>query len=72
MAALKEKHASQNMDGLDEAIEKVNHAWQAASEDIYKAQQEQGGQTQNNPESNANTESNDPNNAQEAEFEEVK
>ncbi len=32
---LKEAHKSENIDGLDGAMEKLNAAWNAASEDIY-------------------------------------
>lgn len=70
VAEVKTLHASQNIDGLDAAMEKLNQAWQAASEDMYKAQQENpsqaGPQDQNNNASSGNE------NTQEAEFEEVK
>jgi molecular chaperone DnaK len=71
---LKEVHSSQNLDGLDMAMEKLNQAWAAASEDMYKAQAEGG--AQGNPGDQAHTEGNTGNSdneeAQEAEFEEVK
>ncbi len=74
VAALKDAHAAQRLEGLDEAMEKLNHAWSAASEDIYKAQQEQGGNDQANPgdQSSNNANTGNSNDAQEAEFEEVK
>jgi len=37
---LKEVHKNQNTDQLESAMEQLNTAWSAASEDIYKAQQE--------------------------------
>lgn len=40
---LKEAHKNQDMDSLDAAMEALNAAWTAASEEIYKAGQ-QGGQ----------------------------
>lgn len=42
---LKEAHQSQDLDKIDAATEAMNTAWQAASQDIYQAQQEQGGTT---------------------------
>ncbi len=39
---LKAAHASQDFDGIDKTLEEMNTAWQAASEDIYKASQEAG------------------------------
>lgn len=35
LAELKEAHKSENIGGLDSAMEKLNAAWNAASEDIY-------------------------------------
>ena len=43
---LKEVHKGQDLDQLDSAIEQLNTAWSAASEDLYRAQQataEEGG-----------------------------
>ncbi|MBQ5613439.1 MAG: molecular chaperone DnaK, partial [Tidjanibacter sp.] len=43
LAELKSAHSSQNIAGIDAATEKLNAAWQAASQDIY-AQQQAGAQ----------------------------
>ena len=43
LADLKSAHASKNIPAIDSAMEKINAAWQAASEDMYKAQQQTGG-----------------------------
>jgi molecular chaperone DnaK len=40
---LKEAHKNQDLDAIEVASKELNDAWQAASEDIYKAQQAQGG-----------------------------
>jgi len=41
---LKEAHQAQDLDKIDSAMEAMNTAWQAASQDIYQAQQDaQGG-----------------------------
>jgi molecular chaperone DnaK len=38
---LKEVHTNRTVSDLDSALEQLNQAWQAASEDLYKAQQEE-------------------------------
>ncbi len=43
LADLKEAHKSQNLEAIDKAMEDMNTHWKAASEEIYKSQQEQGG-----------------------------
>jgi len=43
LATLKEAHQSQDVAKVDSALEAMNTAWTAASEDIYKAQQAAGG-----------------------------
>jgi len=40
LADLKEAHTSQDLAKIEPALETLNTAWQAASQDIYKAQQE--------------------------------
>ncbi len=45
LAELKTAHASQDVAQIDAAIEKMNTAWQAASQDIYNAQQAAQGPT---------------------------
>lgn len=40
---LKKAHANQDLDAVESGLEKINEAWKNASEELYKAQQEQGG-----------------------------
>jgi molecular chaperone DnaK len=40
---LKEAHKAEDLDGIDKAMEALNTAWQAASQDIYNAQQSTAG-----------------------------
>lgn len=48
LTELKEAHKMQDIEKLDEAMNKMNTAWQAASQDIYQASQEdQAGATEN-------------------------
>jgi molecular chaperone DnaK len=40
---LKEEHKTQDVAAIDTAMEGLNNAWQAASQEIYQAQQAAGG-----------------------------
>ena len=46
---LKAAHAAKNVAQIDAAMEKINNAWSAASEDMYKAQQQAQGGAQPGP-----------------------
>ena len=84
LADLKSAHASKNISAIDSAMEKINAAWQAASEDMYKAQQQGGanpgagagfdpnnmGGQQGNP--NAGQQNGNDETVTDADFEEVK
>ncbi len=69
---LKKAHADKNFAEIDAASEKLNAAWAAASEDLYKATQEQ--QANNtNPNDGGNTGGGDKTaDVQDVDFEEVK
>ncbi len=75
LVALKEAHKLQDIAAIDKALETMNAAWTAASEDMYKAtqdagaQQPQGGGTDEHAQ-NANSTAND--HVEDAQFEEVK
>lgn len=43
LGELKEAHKSEQLDAIDKAMTNLNSAWQAASQDIYQAQQQAGG-----------------------------
>jgi molecular chaperone DnaK len=49
---LKEAHKTQDIEAIDAAMAKMNELWQAASQDIYNAQQAEGG-PQGEPQPNA-------------------
>jgi molecular chaperone DnaK len=70
--ALKKAHADKNFAEIDAATEKLNTAWAAASEDLYKATQEQ--QANNTTaDGNANNAGSDKTaDVQDVDFEEVK
>ena len=44
LAELKEAHKNKNFAGIDAATERLNSAWTAASEEMYKATQQSGGE----------------------------
>lgn len=69
LGKLKDAHKSQDTAAIDAAVTEMNTAWTAASEEIYKAQQE-GGAAQ--PEGNAGAQGTSGENVTDAEFEEVK
>ncbi|MCB0660598.1 MAG: Hsp70 family protein, partial [Saprospiraceae bacterium] len=53
LADLKEAHKMQDIAKIDSASERMNAAWQAASQDIYQAQQQAGDQGTNGQDFNA-------------------
>jgi len=73
LASLKEAHKSQNLDAIDTEMEKLNTAWTAASEDMYKATQgaEGGAQAGPTPGADAGAGAADDE-VQDVDFEEVK
>ena len=75
LAKLKEAHKSGDLDQIDSATTELNAAWTAASEEMYKATQDQGGQ-QPGPDGNGRQQqqnaSSSSENVTDAEFEEVK
>lgn len=70
LAALKESHKNKDLAGIDSNMEKLNQAWTAASEDMYKATENAnpGANSQAN-DNGGNTNSDE---VQDVDFEEVK
>ena len=66
---LKKSFESKDLDKIDPALEKINEAWKAASEEMYKAQQNQQGQAQQ-PADEQSADNSD--NVEDVDFEEVK
>ena len=66
---LKKSFESKDLEKIDPALEKINEAWKAASEEMYKAQQNQQGQTQQ-PDGDQPSDNSD--NVEDVDFEEVK
>ena len=71
LAELKKAHESKDLGTIDSAMEKINTAWKAASEEMYKASQESAGSNtnDNNTEEGADSKGDD---VTDVEFEEVK
>lgn len=77
LAKLKEAHKQQDVSAIDTAVAEMNAAWTAASEEMYKATQEQPGGANGGGQANAQqphegAEANAGDNVTDAEFEEVK
>jgi molecular chaperone DnaK len=73
LAELKTAYESKEISQIDPALEKMNAAWTAASEDMYKAQAEAQGAAQGQPGPDANTgASDDTSDVEDVDFEEVK
>ena len=69
LEGLKKSFESKDLEKIDPALEKINEAWKAASEEMYKAQQNQQGQAQQ-PADEQSADSSD--NVEDVDFEEVK
>ena len=70
LEALKKAYETKEVEVVDPALEELNKAWTAASEEMYKAQQESqsgGGEPQTDQQSN-----NESDNVEDVDFEEVK
>ena len=68
LSELKSAHESKDLEAIDSSMEKINSAWTAASEEMYKASQEAG----NNTDGGSSSENNSDDNVTDVEFEEVK
>ncbi|GIS08009.1 MAG: chaperone protein DnaK [Flavobacteriales bacterium] len=66
---LKEVHEKKDVTLIDPAMEKINNAWKAASEEMYKATQ---GDAKESSKTNNDSSSNPDNDVTDVEFEEVK
>tara|TARA_B100000900_G_scaffold68048_1_gene53336 strand:- start:54103 stop:56001 length:1899 start_codon:yes stop_codon:yes gene_type:complete len=66
---LKKSFEAKDLEKIDPALEKINEAWKAASEEMYKAQQDQQGQNQQGSQEKP---SDDSENVEDVDFEEVK
>ncbi|NNC95690.1 MAG: molecular chaperone DnaK [Chitinophagales bacterium] len=73
LESLKEAHKSEDLDAIDKAVENMNTAWQAASQDIYQAQQQAQQEGAPQAEQNGEQQSETPEgeNVTDVEFEEV-
>ena len=72
LAKLKEAHKNQDVAAIDTAINELNAAWQAASQDLYAAQQAQQAQGGAQQDPNAGQQGGAQQQPEDVEFEEVK
>ncbi|MCW3072589.1 MAG: chaperone protein DnaK [Bacteroidetes bacterium] len=69
---LKTAHASKDVAGIDAALEKLNTAWQAASQDMYNAQQGADANAQGGANAGPNANASNDSEVTDVDFEEVK
>ena len=69
LAELKSAHEKKDLNAIDTAMEKINNAWKAASEEMYKASQEAGAGAATQPDQPEQSSGDD---VTDVEFEEVK
>ncbi len=75
LADLKAAHASKDLEKITSSLAAINAAWGAASEDMYKAQQQGGAEQNANPQDNGQQNTNQNQNTEnvtDVDFEEVK
>ena len=73
LAELKKAHEAQDVAQIDSALEKLNGAWSAASEELYSAMNaQQQGQAQANPTADAGKTEDKGDDVEDVDFEEVK
>jgi len=71
LEALKKAYESKDLEAIKPALDTINEAWKQASEEMYKAQQEAGGQAPPTDDADASSSSNDDD-VEDVDFEEVK
>ncbi len=71
LETLKKAYESKDAEAIKPALDTINEAWKQASEEMYKAQQEAGGETPPASDSEASSSSNDDD-VEDVDFEEVK
>ena len=69
---LKKAHESKDLAQIDAAMEKINEAWKAASEEMYKAQQDTQANGTADTETTADAGTGESDDVQDVDFEEVK
>ena len=71
LAELKKAHESKELDAIKPALDALNEAWKAASEEMYKAQQEKGAQNKADGKKQESDSSGEDDNVEDVDFEEV-
>ena len=72
LSELKKAHESKELDAIKPALDALNEAWKAASEEMYKAQQEKGAQNKADGKKQESDSSGEDDNVEDVDFEEVK
>ncbi len=71
LETLKKAYEAKDLEAIKPALDTINEAWKQASEEMYKAQQEAGGETPPADDANASSSSSDDD-VEDVDFEEVK
>jgi molecular chaperone DnaK len=72
LGELKTAHQAQDVAGIDAASEKLNQAWQAASQEMYQATQQEGGEAQQGADAPTSEGGQNNGDVSDVEYEEVK
>ena len=72
LTELKAAHESKDLAQIDAAMEKINEAWKAASEEMYAAQQQAGGTDAGAQQTQSEENADSGDNVEDVDFEEVK
>ena len=72
LAELKTAHQNKDFTQIDTAMASLNTAWQAASEEMYKAGQDTQGAAEGNPQGDPTQQNPEAGNVTDVDFEEVK
>ena len=71
LAELKTAHSAKDVAGIDASLEKLNKAWEAASQEMYAAQQAAGGEAGADPNASADANAGGADDVTDVEYEEV-
>ena len=72
LVELKKAYESKDLEAIDKALETINEAWKNASEEMYKAQAEEGGDAAGEPPPQPDAQTKEGDDVQDVDFEEVK
>ena len=72
LEALKKAYEAKDVEAITPALDSINEAWKNASEEMYKAQADQGGPAESQADAGAQSEDTSDEDVEDVDFEEVK